>query len=310
VGDLARIGGALAAVFPDLGGVTPVGVLGAGFRSVAVETAEGRVFRIARNPAAAAGHAREARLLPVLRSRVPVAIPDPRWHAGPSEQFPFGVIGYPKLPGTPLSPALLPRADEAAIAAGLGAFLLALHRFPPEEAGALGLPGPGTRECELATLRGEVLPPLREALAAKEYRAVSRWWDAFLADERMGRYPPVVRHGDLWYENILVDAAGRTVIGVVDFEEAAIGDPAQDFATQLHLGERFAARVIDAYRALGGVLDAGLPHRLRKLWELREFGGIQFAVRYDDPVEFADGVRKLRAGPILNRNAGQGRATQ
>ena len=299
--ELDRIGEALAMAFPALSGVTPVGVLGAGFRSVAVETAEGQVFRIARNRAAAAGHAREARLLPALRSRVPVAIPDPRWHAGPSAQFPFGVIGYPKLPGTPLSPALLSRADKTALAAGLAAFLLALHRFPVEEARALGLPGPGERERELATLRGEVLPPLRAALAAEEYRAVSRWWDAFLADERLRRYAPVLQHGDLWYENILADDAGRTVVGVVDFEHAAVGDPAQDFATQLHLGEAFAARVIAAYRALGGVLDAGFRHRLRKLWELREFGGIQFAVRYDDPVEFADGVRKLRAGPILNR---------
>jgi hypothetical protein len=50
---------------------------------------------------------------------------------------------------------------------------------------------------------------------------------------------------------------------------------------------------------VGGELDAGFPHRLGRLWELRDFGGLQFAVRFDDPVELEDAIRKIRNGPIL-----------
>lgn len=300
--DLAEIEAALRVTFPDLDNVEVLRVLGTGFRSVVVVTAGEMVFRIAKN-GAAGGYAKEIGLLPKLRARVPVAIPVPQWHARASESFPFGVMGYSRLHGRPLSPELLSHADTASLASTAAAFILALHQFSPEETEALGLPGPATREADLMRLKESVLPPLRDALTTREYRVVRRWWEIFLTDQTMWDYQPVVQHGDLWYENILVDHALHTVTGVLDFEQTAIGDPAQDFATQLHLGERFAAQVIDAYRAKGGVLDETFHHRMRKLWELREFDGIQFAVQYDDSKEFEDAVGKLRNGPILNGRA-------
>src|SRR5579885_3662575 len=42
-------------------------------------------------------------------------------------------------------------------------------------------------------------------------------------------FPSYCCHGDLWYENVLMDDACRTVTGIVDFEAANVGDPAQDF---------------------------------------------------------------------------------
>ncbi len=58
-----------------------------------------------------------------------------------------------------------------------------------------------------------------------------------------------------------------------------------------------------AYRAAGGQLDAGFERRISRHWELREFDGIRFAVRQADAAEFADGVRKLRRGPVLAQRA-------
>ena len=42
-----------------------------------------------------------------------------------------------------------------------------------------------------------------------------------------------MQYGDFWYENILVDEASEIIVGIIDFENATIGDPVQDFATQL-----------------------------------------------------------------------------
>jgi len=300
VNSLDEIAANLCVVFPHFTAIMPLRLLGSGFRSVVVETGDGIVFRIAKNQEAANGYAREARLLPYLRPRVLIAVPDPRWLAGPSEHFPFGVMGYPKLPGTPLSPERLARADVSRLASDIARFLLALHRIPVEEVTALGLPGSAVCMKELDVTRDAVLPPLRDALTNTEYDTVRRWWEQFLADETMRAYKPALQHGDFWHENMLVDDTSRSLLGVVDFENAAVGDPAQDVATQLHLGDAFAAQVIDAYRTLGGTLDATFDYRTRRLWELRVFDGLAFAVRHADSAEFDDAVRKLREGPILN----------
>jgi aminoglycoside phosphotransferase (APT) family kinase protein len=152
----------------------PLRVLGAGFHSLVVETGDGIVFRVAKNREATAGHAREAALLPALRARLPLVIPDPRWYTGPSALFPFGVIGYRKVPGMPLEPSRLMGADTSVLAAALGAFLHALHSFPAQEALALGCPGPDVQRGHLEQVRTTVLPPLRAALSAGEYRKPRR----------------------------------------------------------------------------------------------------------------------------------------
>jgi aminoglycoside phosphotransferase (APT) family kinase protein len=235
-----------------------------------------------------------------LRARLPLVIPDPRWYTGPSALFPFGVIGYRKVPGMPLEPSRLMEADTSALAAALGAFLHALHSFPAPEALALGVPGPDVQPGHLELVRTTVLPPLRAALSADEYRRVEQWWDRMLADPAMTPAPAALCHGDLWYENVLVDPMRSVVTGVVDFEDANVGDPTQDFAALRYLGDRFVAATIAAYRVAGGLLTPTFTHRLQRYWELREFGGVHFAVTHADEAEFADSLRKLRAGAILN----------
>lgn len=288
----------LSHLFPDLEPLQPLRLLGEGFSSLVVETAGGIVFRIAKNSGAAASHALEIRLLPALAGRLPLAVPQPRWYTGPSPDFPFGLMGYSRLPGQPLTPALFATLDVAQLALDLAAFLLALHRFPIEEARALGLPGPEDRRAAWAQLRTDVLPPLRQALARGKYQMIVRWWDSFLADQAMQTYPAVLQHGDLWYENMLVDHG--KLVGILDFENAAIGDPAQDFITLLYLGRPFLDQVVAAYQAGGGTLGDHFPHRLARLWELREFGGLQYTVRYHDAEELEDSLRKICQGPILN----------
>lgn len=293
------IGDALAAAFPEAQPVWPLRVLGHGFRSVVVATASGVVFRIGKCPEAAAGYAREARLLPRLQRRLPVAVPEPRWHRGPCAAFPNGVIGYPLLAGQPLGDRLPAGADRQRIAADLAAFLVALHRFPVEDAADVALPGPATEQARLVALRDAVLPFLMEALPAAAARHLAEWWDGLLADESLRGYRPALVHGDLWNENILVDPAGTRVTDILDFENAAVSDPARDLATLRHLGPRFATEVLRRYAAAAGGLDARFAHRIQRWWELREFDGLAYALRVDDPVERDDALRKIRNGPLF-----------
>ena len=124
--DLDRLEGALERAFPDLADVGPLAVLGEGLGSVADETAGGIVFRIGKNAQATEGYILEERLLPALRPRLPVAVPNLQWRQPRSEQFPFGLVGYAKLPGRPLRPQLRRRGDQGRVAIGIARFVYAL----------------------------------------------------------------------------------------------------------------------------------------------------------------------------------------
>ena len=296
---LELVSARLAIAFPELGGSVECRMLASGFRSTVVETGGGIVFRIGKNQAAAQGFAREARLLPTLVSRLPFVVPNPRWYSPPSTLFPFGVLGYRKLQGVPLSPDHLTSSHGSRPARCLAYFLVALHSFPVDEATALGVPRDGGAVAWLASIHDGVMPVLRLWLSEAEYARLEEWWLSVTADATLAHYKPVLRHGDLWYDNILVDEESGAVTGVLDFENAAVGDRAQDFATNLHMGTNFAGMVVEEYRRAGGTLDADCEHRMEVWWQLRDLDGVCFAVETGDAVELEDAIHKLRSGPVL-----------
>lgn len=298
---LDQVARALRRAFPGLYTGSPLRVLGTGFGSMAVETPEGLVFRVARVAEAGRKYAREAAALPVIKAYVPVAVPEPLAFLPGSADFPFGVIGYRKLPGELIQAEALSRVEAQVIAEQIGSILAALQRIPLD---ALGLDGNGNarRARWLAALSRQwqvVSPALRGALQVEEYRKVVQWWENLLADESMQDFSPVVQHGDLWYGNLLVE--GERVVGLLDFEEVGIGDPAMDFVPQLYLGEWFLRQVQVAYQKGGGAASGdAFERRLRLLWGLRDFGGLAYSIQHNDRVEFADSIEKIRKGPILS----------
>jgi aminoglycoside phosphotransferase (APT) family kinase protein len=294
----AAITHALNGTFPELH-ISSVRVLGAGFNSIAVETDGGAVFRIAKVPGIAERYEMEQRLLPALEPLLPVAVPRPTWFARTSERLPHGATGYPALPGRVLTPDMLTPSNTRRIAHQTATLLRALDTFPTQQAMALGVALPGSRAEHYVSLRDETGPALRERLTAHEFAVVSRWWDSFLGDEALRDYPPVLVHGDLWYENLLVDDGARELTGVIDWEHAALFDRAQDVATLLHLGREFTSRVLETYRSQGGTFGAAEAHRAPRYWELRHFYGVLFGVRFHDEPELEDAIRKLRAGPLF-----------
>lgn len=296
--DHATIARGLSEAFPELGAVVVTKTLGTGFNSIAVETNSGLVFRIARTEGTAVRFEIETRLLPLLRASVPVAVPEPQWFAPQTSHFPLGVIGYPKISGRTLQPDLINEGNLPALAAQTARFLIALHDVPVSEVSEAGLPQPEATFAQYRALAGETRPVLKARVTPVEFGRIDRWWEAFLADERMKRFKPAVTHVDFWYENLIVDEDAARIVGVVDWEHAAIGDRAQDLATQ-NLGSVFTEAVLRAYRELGGRLDDEDRYRIRRLWELRHFFGVLYGIRFNDEEEIVDSIRKLREGSVL-----------
>ena len=185
----------------------------------------------------------EAKLLVAVADISPLPVPEPLF-ADPGR----GCWAYFKLPGVPLLDLPLPQRLTHApeIASVLGGFLAALHAAPAEQMAQLVEPD----EVPMAEWRDE---------AALHYTAVT---GAIPASQRgaveafLGAAPPdscgalVFSHNDLGIEHVLVAPATATITGVIDWSDAALTDPAYDFALLYRdLGPAALAAALTAYRA-------------------------------------------------------------
>lgn len=162
---------------------------------------------------------REVALLAVVKDLVEVRVPEVLF-----TDDRVGVIAYHALPGKPLDQHPVP--DPARLAAPLGRLLSALHAAPPERMRDLAPPDAYPAPTLLQDARLDyrdvephVPAPLRPLI------------ERFLAAEPPGE-PRELRlcHNDLGAEHLLADAATSTLTGVIDWTDAALTDPAHDFA--------------------------------------------------------------------------------
>ena len=173
-----------------------------------------------------AGHDR-ADALAHLAPLLPLAVPEPLLRGEPSALHPGHFVGYRWIPGE--LPARLPLtpADRAATAPVLAGFLRALHAIPADRARGWGLEveGPRGTMAERTTFGQQRADQLRDTpfrpLAARAADAMVPPPPECTPPERR------VVHGDLHAGQILLDRDHR-VVGVIDWDALAIGDPAFD----------------------------------------------------------------------------------
>ena len=286
----------LGRAFPDLAPIGPPRILGEGFSSLVVETPAGSVFRIAKNHLAQRGHRREWRALPLVgRSLADLRLPQPSHYLHTSPDFPHGLIGHRKLPGRPLAPSDITPQSRGDIARQVGAFLVALHNVPPGRLHGLDLPHYPPLPESLDALWRNTAGYLAANLAPDDFARVELWWRAVRRDKQLRAYRPTLVHGDLWYDNILFDPERRRIVGIIDFENLSIGDPAIDLATQSYLGGGFARSVLEHYD-VEGALPANIDVRARTLLGLRELKGLEYGLLVGE-VD-ADTLGKIKAATI------------
>jgi aminoglycoside 2''-phosphotransferase len=308
--------------FPDLD-VQSICYLSEGWSSTVWEVNGSHVFRFPKRSAVDSGLRKEIRLLPGLGRALSLPVPqfDFIWQGGPEYEGVFA--GYPKLPGAPLVPPhatwqealaddgavqsrakdggrqLRPRTQdgEAVQIAGparqLGEFLASLHSFPVSQAIALGImsgDSAGWREEYRAlygTLQQRILPLLDEATGDK----LSRVWSEFVDEPANFQFRPVLIHRDLCAEHILFDPEQGCISGILDWEDAAIGDPAFDFAGLLDLGPEFVQGIWAAYRGSRG---GGMLKRARFYRAIAPCYEVLFGLDCGLPEHMTAGLKELR----------------
>lgn len=282
---------------PDLAPLGALRVLSdEGWSSVALESASGLLVLVARQPE----HPRwekVARVLPLLEGRLPLPVPPDLTLLPAGAGVPSPVLAYRKLAGRP------PTLEEAtgnvsyAITQSVGAFLAELHRIPVETVHAAEVPTSEPWFGAVADHVRNTLPTLHHLLTREEFARIEVWWRTFQVDPRMRAFDPVFRHGDIWFGNILVE--GDRVTGIIDWEDAAIGDPALDLANQYDADERYFDLVLESYRAAGGRWSNDHAYRARRWHEAAAFQWVSWGMRTGTRAAMQRAITTVRANPIL-----------
>lgn len=287
--DAGRIRAMIAAAFPDLP-VHTCRFLAAGWDSAVWEVNGDLVFRFPKRAEVAEWLRTEIALLPHLAPTLPVPIPQFDYIAEPSPAFPYPFVGYRTLPGVPLAAAPPGIVRPTWLAAQVGAFLAALHRFSVARAAACGVTmhTPEQWRDRIAALRTDIRPLFPRMNPAMR-RHTETLFAGYLDDPAHLRITPVLLHQDLGGDHLLLDERTGDLAGVIDWGDVNSGDPAQDFCglpaawlpplLTTYGGApdaTFAARVA-FYRALGpyhmlryGLGDGGEPFIRRGLAMLQD----------------------------------------
>jgi aminoglycoside 2''-phosphotransferase len=237
-----------------------------GWDSVALEVNGALIFRFPRpnRPDVEAQLEKERALLPELAKALPLPIPQFEYvgdgPSGSGRRF----VGYRKIDGVELRASDLATAQAERIAQQLGEFLSCLHRFPVEQAVRLGLRDVSADDWRrhyqelYKRVRERVFPLLGEPAQA---RAAALWEGFLTADAHFG-FRPVLIHRDLNSDHILYDPGRGTLVGIIDWGDVSIGDPAMDFADLFaSYGRNFVEMVLARYE----------PERDATFWERVSF---------------------------------------
>lgn len=189
----------------------------------------------------------EYRLLDALfRSGVPVPRPLHVDETGQTLESPFLVMAFVK--GSTEIP--LPRLG--AYISKAAEMLAKIHSLP-------------TKDIPELPYRLDPLPELLEFLpAGKDWHDLTNYLQTLQKTVYLGT--PCLLHGDFWPENLLWE--GESLVAILDWEDAAIGDPLSDLAcSRLELRYKFGSEGVRAFTEAYGTKLPIDSERLA-LWQL------------------------------------------
>lgn len=222
------------------------------------------VLRLPRRQDVLATAQRENQILTALKTHLSVGIPD--WQIY-SDQL----IAYPLLKGQPACVVdasgqpnwafdllNLPETYLQSVADSLAA----LHQLSPDLLANTGAPVLSSQQAR-KKLTTEV-QQTRQLLTVPE--SIWERWQNWLNEDMLWQRASTVIHGDLHPGHQLLDSESR-LTGLLDWTEAAVGDPALDFAAHYGLfGEAALDKLLKHYQQAGGRVGKHFKGQIQARW--------------------------------------------
>ncbi len=208
------------------------------------------IFRFPRFDSVAQKVPREVELLKNL-SFLHAQIPHPLFIGTGCKNYPYPFFGYPFISGVKLSSRvfrqLKSRSIALKIAYQLGQFLNDLHDISIDDTFTVTLEKQ-TRYDILDKFWEKAQIYVFPLLSTSQRREITHSFDKFLNNSEIFDFSPKLIHGDLTDQNIILNT-DSTRIGIIDFANSHIGDPARDFADlQFAYGEKFVRQTLEKYQ--------------------------------------------------------------
>ena len=227
---VAQVTRAIRSQFPDVAanGVRPIG---SGWENDAFVVDDRWVFRFPRRSEVAEQIDKERRLAPIVAralSDLGVEVPAMSMLGQPCEEFPYRFTGYPRLPGIPADQVPEGKIDTTAVAEALGTALARLHSISADSLTHVGLPTDSSGPADsLAEVRESA--DLLRSLNIPEVQQCLEWVtdSSVLPPPYAGEHRFI--HNDISADHTLVDPETGRLVGLLDFGDAAFGDPVVDF---------------------------------------------------------------------------------
>ena len=226
----------VGAVFPNVSDDS-LEPLGSGWEFDAFLAADGWVFRFPRRAHAEDLFEREGPILALARSVLPasVAVPSVRVVGHGPSGFPYRVAVHRFIAGVPAD--AIPSALRPALAKSLGEALAAIHSVTEAEAREAGLEELDRAEAGRIEWFASGSAGVR-ALSQLDPRVDEAvQWLSRVEDPLLRLDAPLrMIHHDLSPEHLLADPETGRLVGILDWTDAILGDPARDFMPLVTFG--------------------------------------------------------------------------
>ncbi len=213
----------LRSQFPQWADLAVVPMSSGGWCNVAFRLGEQMVVRLPRHRAYVEALSKESRWLPFLSTALPYPIPTPLAMGEPGQGYPWPWLILQWIEGDTAMPERIANLTDFAI--DVGRFLTAMRRID-----AASGPAPGQHNFHRGGSLHHYDSQAQQALVALsgkiDTKAASEIWEKALATTWTDS--PVWIHGDFSVGNVLVQ--NGKLQAVIDFGNAAVGDPACDLA--------------------------------------------------------------------------------
>jgi len=196
------------------------------------------MFRFPRNDASQKALEQEMKFLSKFNDLSPLRIPNYQYVG---DHF----AGYAKIHGSRLSEELFQshsKSVQIEMAKRIGEFLTALHNFPITEAAGLGIKEAwdGLHHKSGAAFLELVAPQLSPSVRKRSMFCM----EELLAEQ----FEDTVIHGDFYFPDHIFFDESQNELGVIDFGDVTVYDPAHDFQCVVEIGgEAFFEAVMKHY---------------------------------------------------------------